>query len=464
MAILKSLLGRRGRVVQVVPPEDDRGGWWRTATGLDERPVRRLEGDREADAVVVGAGFTGLAAARRLAELQPRWRVALLDAARAGSGASGRSSGFLVDIAYFTTVMAPDDAERHVALSRAGIEELRERSTAAGIDCAWDDRGWLHVAAGEPGRRDLVTLREWLDRRGEAYEWLDAEGVRAVTGSRFYRAGVRLPGRPLVQAAALVRGLAAALPPAVDLYEESPVGRFERRGGAGGRAVAWRLATGSGSLTTPRVLLATNGCTPSLGFLGDRLFPLLTFGSLTRPLTGSEAEALGGESEWGVLAQDPMGSSLRRTRDGRLLVRNTVAFSRRLAAGPEAVRGARRAHAAALSRRFPALFPPGAGPDDGPVGLEHTWQGVMGATPSRRHFFGHVDAGVWATAGFTGAGIAQGTIAGRLLADLVCGEDSDLLRRMLALPLPGRIPPRPVQDLGIRWRVARMNAGAGETL
>ncbi len=464
MAILKSLFGRRGHDVRVVPPNDDRGGWWQTAADAADRPVRRLEGDREADVVVVGAGFVGLAAARRLAELRPRWRVAVVDAARAGSGASGRSSGFLVDIAHFTTVMAPEAAERHVALSRAGIEDLRERVAAAGIDCAWDDRGWLHVAAGDPGRTDLLALRAWLDRRGEAYEWLEADGLHAVTGSRFYRAGLRLPGRPLVQAAALVRGLAAALPPEVELYEESPVGRFERSGGAGGRAVTWRLSAGSASLATPRVLLATNGCTPSLGFLGDRIFPLLTFGSLTRPLTGSEAEALGGETEWGVLAQDPMGSSLRRTRDGRLLVRNTVAFSRRLSAGPAAVGRARREHAAALSRRFPELFPRGAGPDDGPIALEHTWQGVMGATPTRRHFFGPVDGGVWATAGFTGAGIAQGTIAGRLLADLVCGEDSDLLRGMLALPLPGRIPPRPFQDLGIRWRVARLNAGAGETL
>lgn len=463
MTILKSLLGRRGKPVRVVPPDDDRGGWWHTAPD-DERPIRRLEGDREADAVVVGAGFTGLAAARRLAELRPGWRIAVVDAARAGSGASGRSSGFLVDIAYFTTAMAPEDAERHVALSRAGIEELRERAAAAGIDCAWDDRGWLHVAAGEPGRRDLLTLREWLDRRGERYEWLDADGLAAVTGSRFYRAGVRLPGRPLVHAAALVRGLAAALPAEVELYEESAVLRFEHRSGRGGRPAAWRLSTSGGSITTPRVLLAANGCTPSLGFLGDRVFPLLTFASLTRPLTSNEAATLGGESEWGVLAQDPMGSSLRRTRDGRLLVRNTAAFSRRLGVGREALRKVREVHAAALARRFPELFPPGAGADDGPVALEHTWQGVMGATPTRRHFFGLVDEGVWATAGFTGAGIAQGTIAGRLLAELVCGEDSDLLRRMLALPAPGRIPPRPVQDLGIRWRVARMNAGAGETL
>lgn len=454
-----------------LPPVDDRGGWCGLLPARAD-PPRRLAEDGEADAVVIGAGFTGLAAARRLAELRPGWRVVVLEASRAGSGAAGRSSGFLVDITFFTTTLEPRAAERYVRLSRAGIEELRRRALEGGIDCDWDDTGWIHAAAGEPGLRDLASLRRWLDRQGEPYAWLDAPELAEVLGTRFYRAGIRLPGRPLVQPSALARGLAASLPEIVELYEHSPVRRLEgprarsqrpgrRRSPAwrGRQAPAWRLRAGDATLSTPRVLLATNGCTPSLGFLGDRLFPLLTFGSITRPLTPAEGAALGGEPRWGVLAQDPMGSSLRRTGDGRFLVRNTLAFSRSLDARPAVLERSREAHRGALARRFPSLFPsPGA------VELELTWSGVMGATPSRRHFFGRVDEGLWATAGFTGAGIAQGTIAGALLADLACGEDSGALRDMLSLPAPGRLPPRPFQDLGIRWRVARMNAGAGETL
>lgn len=445
------LQARRITKVRVVPPAEPRSGW-SALLAPRTAPVRRLEGDDRADVAVVGGGFTGLAAARRFAELRPEWRVAVVDAHRAGDGASGRSSGFLVDIAFFTTAMDPASAERHVRLSRAGIAELRARVAEHGIDCAWDDAGWLHVAAGEDGLRDLGTLRAWLEAWGEAHEWLDAPALARLLGTPFYRAGIRLAGRPLVQPAALVTGLAAHLPRTVDLFEESPVKTLSGLG-RGACGPSWRLGTPDGSLTTPRVLLATNGCTPSLGFLGNRLFPLLTFGSLTRPLSPEENAALGGASEWGVLAQDPLGSSLRRTRDGRLLVRNSLAFSRSLGAGRDALERARETHRGALARRFPALAE---------VALEHTWEGVMGATPSRRHFFGHLDDGLWATAGFTGAGIAQGTVAGRLLADLVCGEDSDLLRDMLALPLPGPLPPRPFQDLGIRWRVRRMTAAAGD--
>lgn len=424
---------------------------WEALLPPREDPARPLEGDHSADAVVLGAGFTGLAAARRLAELRPGWRIALVEADRAGSGASGRSSGFVVDVAFFTTRMAPTEAERHVRLSRVGIEALRTRVREDDIECGWDETGWLHAAAGHEGFRDLEILRRWLEEHGEPHEWLDGAAVERVTGTPFYRAAVRLPGRPLLQPAALVRGLVASLPAGVALHESSPVRRLEHLR----RDRVWRLGTPAGSIRTPRLLVTTNGFTPALGVLGDRLFPLLTFASMTRPLTPGEWGALGGEAAWGVLAQDPMGSTLRRTPEGRILLRNTVAFSRSLAPSPRILVEARNAHRRALARRYPALAA---------VDLELTWEGVMGATPSRRHAFGAFGEGLWATAGFTGAGIAQGTIAGALLAELACGADSAALRDMLALPPPGRIPPRPFQDLGIRWRVSRMNAAARPTL
>jgi hypothetical protein len=58
----------------------------------------------------------------------------------------------------------------------------------------------------------------------------------------------------------------------------------------------------------------------------------------------------------------------------------------------------------------------------------------------------------------------MGTAAGTLLADLALGERSRGLDDMLALPEPRRLPPRPLLGLGIRWRVARMNASAGPYL
>lgn len=437
---------RPARSVHVLPREDGACGW--IARLPSPAPARRQAGAVRAEAAVVGAGFTGLAVARRLALLRPDWRIALLDAGRTGEGASGRSSGFVVDLAHFIARMEPAASRAYVALCRRGIAELRTLVAEHRIACDWDDRGWLHAAAGEAAASELPRLRGWLESLGERHEWLDRDGLAAVTGTRFYRVGLRLPGSVLVQPAALVQGLARSLPVNVDLFEESPVTALTRAG-------AFRLATPGGTVEAPRLFIAANGYTPALGLLADRLFPLLTFGSLTRPLTVDEQEVLGGEPEWGLLAEDPMGSTLRRTRDGRLLIRNTVRYEPAFAAGDAVRRRVRDLHLRALLARYPHLAA---------LDFDFTWGGVMGASPNRGHAFGEIEQGLFTAAGYTGAGIAMGTTAGTLLAGFALGERSRALDDMLALPEPKRLPPRPLLDLGIRWRVARMNAAAGPYL
>jgi glycine/D-amino acid oxidase-like deaminating enzyme len=431
---------------QHIPADDPYCGW--IATLAPPPPARPLDRDLSVDCAVVGAGFTGLAAARRLAELQPGWRIGVLEAQRAGYGAAGRSSGFVVDLAGFIADMKPADAERFITLSRAGIAELRRLVTEHQIDCAWDDRGWLHVAAGDPGMRGLESLEAWLESRGERFEHLDAAAMERLCGSSFYRAAARLPGSILVQPAALVRGLAASLPETVELWEQTPVRGLE----AGPR---WRLEVGTGrvpvTVLADRVLLATNGMLPALGVLRSRVFPLFTFGSFTRPLTEAEQASLGDEREWGLLAQDPMGSSLRRTRDQRLLVRNSVHYTRAPKVRGRARRKAREAHRQALARRYPQLAE---------IELEHTWAGLMGMTANHHHYFGRLQPGLYAAGGYFGAGISMGTACGCLLAELAAGGDSTLLREMQALPCPAWVPPEPILGIGVRWRLGRLEAGA----
>ncbi len=93
----------------------------------------------------------------------------------------------------------------------------------------------------------------------------------------------------------------------------------------------------------------------------------------------------------------------------------------------------------------------------------------MGVSPNHYPFFGRLGGDrdhprLVAAGGFTGAGIAMGTVSGRLLADLVTGTGSQLLEDRLRLPGPRWIPPEPFLTPGIRLRVAWMNAAAGETL
>jgi glycine/D-amino acid oxidase-like deaminating enzyme len=415
-------------------------------------PPRPLAGELRVGSAVIGAGLTGLAIARRLAELRPGEPVAVVEAQRIGSGASGRNAGFVVDLTDFAAKMSPADRDRYVRVARFGFQCLAELVSRHAIECDWDDRGYLRAAAGEEGLRTLALWPAWLDAVGAPYRQLDAGAAAALTGTSFYRAALHLPGSVNLQPAALVRGLARSLPNEVTVYESSPVHRIRRR--PPGNSV-FHVQAGAGTLVCKRLFLAANGYTPGLGFLRHRASPRWSFGSLTRTLTAGEQAALGGEPQWGVLPTDPGGSTVRRTRDQRILIRNTFHYTAAPAVRPE-VRGAAGVrHRQAFAARFPALAE---------VPFEHTWSGLFSASNNGQPYFGEIEPDLFTAAVYNFAGIAMGTAAGRLLADLSAGAASPRLADLRQLPLPSWLPPEPLRSWGGLRTVARQNRQAGAYL
>lgn len=458
-------------------PHDDLDAGW-LALLPPPPPPRPLQGEERAGSAVVGAGLTGLAIARRLAELRPGEPVAVVEAQRIGSGASGRNAGFVVDLTDFAAAMEASDRARYVRVARFGLACLRELVSRHAIECDWDESGFLRAAAGDEGLRQLARWPARLEAAGVCHRWLDAEATAAMTGTHFYRAAIRLPGSVTLQPGALVRGLARSLPAEVKVFEASPVrairgiralrcrppappgkSQGERaaagRGRGGDGASGFRIEAGGGALLCDRVFLAANGYTPGLGFLRHRASPRFSFASLTRVLSGAEQAALGGERHWGVLASDPSGSTVRRTRDQRILIRNTFHYSPWPAVRPRVRRAAGDRHRTALAARFPALRE---------VPFDHTWSGLYATSANGQPFFGELAPGLFTAAVFNFAGIAMGTAAGRLLADLALGADSPPLTDLRRLPLPTWLPPEPLRSLH-GWRsVARQNARAGAYL
>ena len=431
-------------------PHDDMDAGW-LALLPPPPPPRPLLGEERVGSAVVGAGLTGLAIARRLAELRPGEPVAVVEAQRIGFGASGRNAGFVVELTDFAACMAAPDRARYLRVARFGLECLRELVGRHAIECDWDESGFLRAAAGAEGLRQLARWPARLEAAGVCHRWLDAEATAALTGTRFYRAAIHLPGTVTVQPAALARGLARSLPEEVTVFEASPVRAIRRRRPAG----SFRIEAAGGALLCDRLFLAANGYTPGLGFLRHRAAPRFSFASLTRVLTGAEQADLGGERHWGVLASDPSGSTVRRTRDQRILIRNTFHYSPSPAVRPRVRRAAGRRHRAALAARFPGLRE---------VPFDYTWSGLYATSGNGQPYFGELAPGLFTAAVFNFAGIAMGTAAGRLLADLALGEPSPPLTDLRQLPLPSWLPPEPLRSLHA-WRdVARQNARAGAYL
>ena len=433
--------------INKLPNDDQTCGWYHVLP--PPPPAVRLSGERRFEHVVLGAGFAGLAAARRLAEHLPEQELALVEAERVGYGASGRNSGFVIDLPHNFSgaehAAALERDRREMRLNRFGIATLKDLVERHGIDCQWGERGKYHAAIEDKGRRDLDGFRRALDRLAAPYRELDAGALADELGIGYYREGIHTPGCVLIQPAALARGLGASLPENLRLFEDSPVARIDY-----GDEITLEFA--QGTIRTKTLLLANNGFASQFGFERNRLIPIMTFGSLTRPLTEAEQAALGGEPDWGVIPADHLGTTLRYTQDRRLLIRSRVTYSPEFCWSAQGLARIRRHHEDSFKARFPML------PE---VGFGHTWGGVLTMSRNGAPCFGRLTDNVYAAVCQNGVGIAKGTYSGRLLADLVVGAESDLLRDLLALPRPARNIPQPFLGWGVRAKIAWDQVRAG---
>lgn len=435
-----------------LPQNDGRCGWYETLPSPP--PAVPLRGEVKADWVVLGAGLAGLAAARRLAELQPNAVIALIEARRVGFGAAGRNSGFMIDLPHDLTSHAytgdRTGDRQQIRLNRGAIDYMRSIVKGHGIDCDWREQGKLHGAVEELGQRALETFAKGLAALDEPYRVLDAREMQAVTGTDFFQTGLHAPGAVLVQPAALVRGLAQTLPENVTLYEDTPVHKIEV-------GKPHTLVTDQGRIQAPRLVLANNAYAAQFGQLGlkGRILPVYTYGSLTQPLDSAQLAALGGEENWGLIPANPMGTTVRRMGDGRICIRNSFTYNPGISTSTKQLAHVHAAHRRSFETRFPML------PD---VDLEYTWGGALCVSRNGGTPFGELAPGVFSAVCQNGLGLTRGTISGKLIAEYALGIESELLDIMLKQPKPACNPPEPFLGMGVRSTLAWKEWQAGREL
>jgi glycine/D-amino acid oxidase-like deaminating enzyme len=436
--------GETGRVARRLPVDPGPSGWNEI---LPSRPAaRELDEDITADWLVIGAGFAGLAAARRLRQLHPEDRVVVLEAKRVGEGPAGRNSGFMIDLPHD---LNSDSYGGAAAVDRKQIR-MNRRAIAFALDAARDyglpdsaatPCGKHNAAATETGLGHLRDYAGHLDRLGEPYAWLDAEGMHELTGTRFYRAGLHTPGAVMLQPAAFVRGVAAGLSRAgVAIYENSPVKRLDTANGP-------LAETPRGQVSAGKAILAVNGHAESFGFFRHRLMHVFTYASMTRPLTAPEADVLGGAASWHLTSAEPMGTSVRRLPDGRIVVRSRFTYDPDMTVDEARLATVAREHDAAFQARFPML--PG-------VTMDYRWAGRLCVSMNGVPAFGEVAPGLFSAVCQNGLGTTKGTFAGFAAAEQASGLESENVADMLDHPAPQRLFPEPFMWLGanayLRWQ------------
>ncbi len=239
-----------------LPLNDATNGW---SKSLPQRaPHDALDTDINADWLVIGGGYAGLAAARRLAENRPDEKVVLVEAGVCGENTSGRNSGFAIDIPHNTSSNLDEleGAHGHMRLARAAVEYLEQQVKPHGIDCDWSQDGKYQAAVTPDGSKAMLEpFAAELEKLGEPYEWVEADQLAKVLGTNHFHRAVYTPGCILMNPAALTRGLADCLPDNVSIFENTPVIAIEYVNGVS-------VETPSGSVRAPRgVARAASGVT-----------------------------------------------------------------------------------------------------------------------------------------------------------------------------------------------------------
>ena len=428
------------RSVSRLPSNDSTNGWSRILPPRNPRPP--LAGRRRADWVVVGAGYAGLAAARRLAENRPGDEIVLIEAGEAGENASGRNSGFAIDLPHVIS-SSQDELEgshRYMALARAAIAYHETQIERHGIACDWSKPGKYQTASSDEGVRDMLEpfARE-LEALGEPYTWIDKADLDRRLGTTHFRAAVYTPGCRLLNPAALVRGLADSLPENVTLYENSPVTGLDTDGPVS-------LTTRDGEVVAAQMILGVNAFARHFGYFPRRLLPFAANASLSRRLTPAEREALGCEDNWGVTPANAFTSiTMRFTSDHRILIRNNIYYNPKMRESAAYQAEIARRHKRLFDQRFPML------PE---VEMEYTWTGYICLSQNGAPGFGRLADNVYCAVCQNAIGVTKGTAGGMLAADMACGVDNELIAFMQSLGEPNRLPVEPFLGLGVRARLA----------
>ncbi|MES0864277.1 FAD-dependent oxidoreductase [Ruegeria sp. SCPT10] len=431
--------------VDRLPPNDTPSGWVEPAELSVIGSARHYDRLNWFDWTVVGAGFTGLAAARRLAEMNPAAKIALIDAKPVGWGASGRNSGFIIDLPHKFDLDSADPVRLAsiLRLNTQAIKDLKNHVERFDIACDWSQVGKLQGAVQKRGTGKMRAFAQALDKIGEPYTVMDRAEVATIVGTDYYAGAIHTPGCVLMNPVRLTRGLARSLPENVTLMDGCPVVRFAREGR--GFGITLRCQGTLIEIASASTLMCTNAFTPEFGLLKNRIVPVITFASMTRPLSDTEIEAYGGQLDWGLTPADPGGTTLRMTRDRRLLVRNQYDYAGHYGVADTELDRMREKHREAFNKRYPML---------NKVPFASSWGGVCGLSRNHVSYFGEVSENVWNSSCHNGVGVARGTISGRLLAEAASGHKSDLLKQMYAVSnTPSLNPPDPFLGLGVRARL-----------
>jgi len=417
----------------------------KSCSWINDLPLRNnpqiLNKDYDCEYLVIGAGYTGLSAARKLSLLHPTKRIIIVDAQLAGEGASGRNSGYLVDTTLndgFTSNKELNNYKKKTDIYSLGIEVVKKFIKEYQVDCDWNESGKFFASSNKEDIKILSSFSDVLKKLNFTHEIIYKDQLIKRLGTKFYNIALYTKGGILIHPAKLVRAMVDTLPENIDLFENSTLINWQKE-------KDFILASFvNGIVKTKKIIFATNGFLKSLGIKTNYNFPITLTASMTRRLTDQEFKAIGEPKEWGVLPVRPMGATVRMTKDRRILIRNTAEVHDPFKMSKLELTNRAKIQKIGIKRRFPEL------PENI---IQSTWSGIVSRTRNSSQIFEKIDENIFVAGCYNGSGIGVGTLFGEQIAIKASGEHSIEIEIIDSRNKPTWLPPQPFLNLGVKARL-----------
>ena len=403
--------------------------------------TKKLQENKNCEWLIIGAGYTGLSAARKLGFLHPNQKIILVDAQLAGEGASGRNSGYLVDTTLndgFTSNKDIENYQTKTNIHKLGIEVVKKFIKEHQVDCDWNESGKYFASSNVKDKNILVNFSKILTKLRFDHNLLTKEKLAKKLGTDFYNIALYTKGGILLHPGKLVRAMVDSLPSNVELLENTTLLNW----GKNNDSVNCNFK--NGNIRAQKVIFATNGFLKSLGVKSNYNFPITLTASMTRSLTDKEFDNIGSPNEWGVLPVRPMGATIRMTKDRRILIRNTAEVYNPFRMTQTDLNKRSIKQKIGIMKRFPNL------PSDV---IESSWSGIVSRTRNSSQIFGKIDNNIFVAGCYNGSGIGVGTLFGEQIAMLASNLITKEIKIIENRNKPTWLPPEPFLKIGVKTRL-----------
>ena len=379
----------------------------------------------QVDVAVIGAGFTGLSAARTLANRGAN--VAVLESETIGWGASSRNGGMVLSgmklgVNKLISMYGRELTQRMYAASLETIDCVERIVRQEAIDCDFSRCGHLEVACKQKHFDDYARQAEVIAREfNHQLRVVQRQELSTEIGSTIYYGGMVDEVSAGVNPARYVAGCArAALKAGAAIFERARVDALQRESRQG--ASGWKITTSRGTLWAREVFVGTSGYTgKATPALQKRIIPIGSFIITTEVLPQALARELSPRKRMIYDSKNYL-YYYRLSPDSRMLFGGRAAFF------PENDQTIRRS-AEILRRGMIDVYP-----QLGEIKVEYVWGGTLDFAFDIMPHAGQID-GMYYAVGYAGHGVAMATYQGQKMAELIAGDKPE--NPFVGIPFPG---------------------------